>query len=290
VHETLQLPPGRSGHVWWHEPHGKLHHWHHHDEPELTLVCAGSARYLIKDTAYPLGPGDLLFLFPAQEHLLVDLSDDFACWIAVVHPGPLRRAAAGPTYAELRAADPAIDLVRRPDRDDAGLVDGLCREAAAAVEPAAATALTTALFLAAWQIFARSPASDATTMHPAVERAAGLLAQDPEGQLEDVARRAGLSQSRLSRLFHQQVGETLVVYRTRQRLERFARLRRSHPERTLLALALAAGFGSYAQFHRAVRRFTGVSPHEWDDRPFVPAAEPPAAVARRAVGTRATRR
>jgi AraC-like DNA-binding protein len=240
VREILEFGPGSTGRVWWHEPHGKLHRWHHHAEPEFSLVCTGSARYLIKDRAYPLAAGDLLFLFPAQEHLLVDLSDDFACWIGVSQTGPLYQAAAGAGYAELRADDPAIDLVRRAEHPDRILVDRLCREVVATSETRAANVLVTATFLTAWRAFVRAPASDATTMHPAVDRAATLLAQDPEDDLESVARRAGLSQSRLSRLFHLQVGETLVAYRTRQRLERFAQLRRAHPQHTLLALALDA--------------------------------------------------
>ena len=74
-----------------------------------------------------------------------------------------------------------------------------------------------------------------------------------------------MSASRLSRLFHQQVGTTLVAYRARRRVDRFLALRRRHPQRSLLALALAAGFGSYAQFHRAFRAATGVAPARWRD-------------------------
>jgi AraC-like DNA-binding protein len=52
----------------------------------------------------------------------------------------------------------------------------------------------------------------------------------------------------------------LVRYRQKLLLERFLTLQEAHPHLTLTALALRAGFGSYPQFHRVFRQFTGESP------------------------------
>ena len=53
--------------------------------------------------------------------------------------------------------------------------------------------------------------------------------------------------------FHRQLGQTLVAYRAHARVRRFLALHEKSPRTSLLALALKAGFGSYAQFHRTFR-------------------------------------
>ncbi|MEK7413557.1 MAG: AraC family transcriptional regulator [Planctomycetota bacterium] len=264
MHEKLTLPPKCHGRCWRHEPHGRLYHWHHHDEPEFNLVVRGTARYLLGDRRYDLGPGCLVWLFPRQEHVLTELSDDFVCWISVIRPTPLRRAARGPTYSSLRAADPPGHFCKRLVAADMTLLTALCRDVATQQDPQRFNLGNLHLFLAAWEAFTRAPdLPDPQRLHPAVERAVALISADPETELTAVARRAGLSASRLSRLFHRQVGQTLVAWRVRVRLERFLGLRRKHPQRTLLALALTAGFGSYAQFHRTFRTAMGVGPGQW---------------------------
>jgi AraC-like DNA-binding protein len=89
-----------------------------------------------------------------------------------------------------------------------------------------------------------------------------MLADDDAADLAVVADRSGLSESRLRHLFRDETGSSLTDYRNRQRLRRFME---SAPRsrRTLLDSALAAGFGSYAQFHRVFRRAVGVAPATW---------------------------
>ncbi len=250
------------GRVWIHEPRGSMHFWHHHDEPEFVVVMRGTARFLLDDRRYDLRVGSLAFLFPAQEHLLADLSPDFRCWIAVIRPRTLRRAASGAAFADLRAQNPSGRFVRTLARGDLAYLDGLCRELAHPVSAVTSNAALPYLFLAAWERYARAAEAAVVALSPPVERAATLLAQEPASDLAVIAARAGLSSSRLSRLFHAQVGQTLVAYRAGARIERFHALRRAHPQRSLLALALDAGFGSYAQFHRAFRRAVGISPRD----------------------------
>ena len=82
-------------------------------------------------------------------------------------------------------------------------------------------------------------------------------------ELAELARQAGLSPSRLSRLFRAQTGVSLVEYRNQQRLERFLRLYRQGRRWSMLAAALTAGFGSYPQFHRVFKRLMGSGPAEY---------------------------
>jgi AraC-like DNA-binding protein len=264
VREVLTIPPAAPGFVWQHIPHGRLHFWHHHDELEFNLVVRGTARYLLDDRRYDLGPGCLVWLFPAQEHLLVDLSDDFECWIAVIRPEVLRKVC-GEGYRELLVEDAAGHFCRRLCEEDRGFLVRLCRdlrEATGAQAPRLRAGLGY-LYLTAWSIFsATTDLVSGVHMHPGVERAAAALARG-DGDLAAIAVRAGLSASQLSRLFHRQVGQTLVAYRGRMRVQRFLELHKQKPDRSMLALALSAGFGSYAQFHRTFRSVLGVTPSAW---------------------------
>lgn len=86
-----------------------------------------------------------------------------------------------------------------------------------------------------------------------------LLAQDPSLGGKQLADSLNLSVSRLARVFKASMGVSLVEYRNRLRLERFDVLIRTGSD-NLLEAALAAGFGSYAQFHRVFSRERGTAP------------------------------
>lgn len=78
----------------------------------------------------------------------------------------------------------------------------------------------------------------------------------------DLAKRFGKSSTKLSQLFQEEMGVSIVEYRHRLRLERFFSL--VDPQGgNLLQAALDAGFGSYAQFHRVFRELLGTTPKEY---------------------------
>lgn len=79
--------------------------------------------------------------------------------------------------------------------------------------------------------------------------------------LEVLARHAGLSPSRLHRVFKATVGETPKEYVARLRLERGA-FRMLVQDSTLLDIALACGYRNPETFSRAFRRHFGRSPVE----------------------------
>ncbi|HJP76441.1 MAG TPA: AraC family transcriptional regulator [Pseudonocardiaceae bacterium] len=78
--------------------------------------------------------------------------------------------------------------------------------------------------------------------------------------LTHLARTVGLSPGHLSRLFKAQTGVSLSRYRNQQRLHRFQLAYGNGDNITALSAALAAGFGSYAQFYRVFRQETGRTP------------------------------
>lgn len=92
-------------------------------------------------------------------------------------------------------------------------------------------------------------------------RATQLLYADPNLDRHLLARRLGVSATKLGRAFKAALGESLRDYRNRLRLERYSSLVEPGGG-NLLQAALDAGFGSYAQFHRIFRRRFGCSPIE----------------------------
>jgi AraC-like DNA-binding protein len=94
---------------------------------------------------------------------------------------------------------------------------------------------------------------------PSVRR---MLAEDPALGGKEIAARLDISPSRLARVFKSEMGMSFVEYRNRLRLDRFFALLVPH-QANLLETALAAGFGSYAQFNRVFRAHRHLTPREY---------------------------
>lgn len=265
MREKLPVPPAHDGAVWPHAMPAPIHPRHRHAELELNLVLRGTGRYLVEDRSYELKPGALIWLFPGQQHILVDMSPDYRMWIVVFRPRLLKQLCGDATRRVLKSSAPAGDFCRqlsdsvrrKLDRQ----FDDLRTRQTDTVHLNAG--LATAL-LDSWAAFqnADQPVLRAD-LHPAVQKAARLLQDSPEiADLADLAKQAGLSRTRLSELFKRQTGVALVDFRNRARLEKFhALLATTTPaERKLLPLALEAGFGSYQQFYRVFKQRTGHAP------------------------------
>lgn len=88
------------------------------------------------------------------------------------------------------------------------------------------------------------------------------LHRDPSLTAGSLAKKFGQNPHRLTSLFKEQMGVTMVEYRHRLRIERFFTLV-SPGGGNLMQAALDAGFGSYAQFHRVFRELLGTTPKEY---------------------------
>jgi AraC-like DNA-binding protein len=262
--EDLRLPPGLDGLAMRHRAGHAGVRSHRHAEVEVTLVLRGSATYLLGSRCYQLTPGTLAWLFPAQEHLLVNESADHELWWAVFTPALVSRTARDPAARPLLEADPGGEFSRHLPALAASRLAALFAEVRAAETHhlALANAGLAYLLLRAWQAFRdEGTALDGTGVHPAVAAAARLISADPQaGSLTQLARAAGLSPGHLSRLFKAQTGIPLSRYRNQQRLHRFLLTYGTGQHPTALNAALAAGFGSYAQFYRVCRQETGRTP------------------------------
>jgi len=95
-----------------------------------------------------------------------------------------------------------------------------------------------------------------------VSAAIEMLDKDPTMGGKQIAAKLDISLSRLARVFKAQLGMSLVAYRNGLRMERFSMLV-DQGHTNLLGAALAAGFGSYAQFHRVFRALGRGTPREF---------------------------
>ena len=77
-----------------------------------------------------------------------------------------------------------------------------------------------------------------------------------------MAAEMGVSESFLSRAVHRDLGVTFVEQRARTRVAHFLALVQAKGNNFLEA-ALAAGFGSYSQFHRTFSRMSGSRPSHY---------------------------
>jgi AraC-like DNA-binding protein len=261
--------------VWFSTAASSRYPTHWHDELELNLVLWGHAQYEIEGRTIELGPDSLLLVAPGQQHTLLGVSPDLAMWVASFRDDAVHDAAqlSGVRFGDQRAWS-ARQLPSARVLELSGLHARLARcEDARQVRSRSRQLLARALH--AWheqgatgedgsfQGVGASELRSGRPLHGAVARARALLRQQ-EGapSLSVLSRRCGLDAGRLSRLFKQQMGLSIVQFRNHFRVQDFI-VHFGQGERvTMLDAALRSGFGSYAQFHRAFHQVTGYAPSE----------------------------
>jgi AraC-like DNA-binding protein len=262
--DDLGVRAGLDGRVVRHRVGDVRPRAHRHAELEVNLVVRGTASYLLGDRRCALTPGTLTWLFPGQDHVLVDESADHELWWAAFRPALVARLATTRHARPLLEDDPVGEFSRRLDSGRVRRLGALFHEVqdAQTTDDVLVNAGLAYLLTFAWRAFLDSDdVVEGVDLHPAVETVARMLQADPDaGDLATLARAAGLSSSHLSRIFKEQTGVSISRFRNQQRLQRFLRLYAAGRRTTALAAALEAGFGSYAQFHRVFREHTGRSP------------------------------
>ncbi len=260
---------------------------HHHVELEVNLVVRGSITYIVGGRRFTFPQRTVLWMFPAQEHQLIDRSKDAQYYVAVFKPALIKRSCHAEAYAGLKRKkiegdgvlhsqlDPAaFDLIRKTMdslMDDALDADTLNREAGFGVNPSfrfehgdpdALNAGLHHLLLLCWRSQRGRPTTDgAVALHPAVRKALDLLGEGQwEHSLARLAKHCGVSEAYLSRVFARQIGVPLNRYRNRMRLGRFLDLYHEPVQRTVTEAVYAAGFGSYAQFYKVFAQTYGCGP------------------------------
>lgn len=290
--ENLKLAPGYDGFIFLAESmrNPPVLRPHHHVELELNLVAAGSITYVVDGRRVTFGKRELLWIFPSQEHQLVDRSADAAYFVAVFKPDLIRRTCRSERYRDLKKQNPVSGEVLHTELSpqdfadlrremEAILADGmdpdiLNREAGFGLsadfsfqhhDPDWLNAGLRHLLLYGWRLQQGHRGTRAPViLHPAVCKALRRINSpaDAEEGSKSLARHCAVSEAYLSRVFHQQVGVTLTRYRNSVRLGRFWEAYRANGQSNLLEAVFAAGFGSYPQFYRVFAEAYGKGPRE----------------------------
>jgi AraC-like DNA-binding protein len=259
----FRLAPEREGRVRKVGDQGYIPAMHWHDELELDIAVRGRASFALPDRKFPMRVGTMLWLFPGQEHVILDQSPDFEMWVCLFGQGLVQRLCTTEPPHPLLARDANAEWSRRLDLAATDRMVQLMEEIRLARrDPPRLNAGLAYLLLTAWTVFKEAPsAAEAQEIHPAVAHAAKLIRTESDTpKLSVLAEQVGLSPSRLSSLFKGQMGVSLVSYRQQQHLQRFLRLYAADTRRTLLETVYEAGFGSYPQFHRVFKQSMGYGP------------------------------
>src|SRR5687767_13731192 len=249
--DDLGVRAGLDGRVVRHRVGDVRPRAHRHAELEVNLVVRGTASYLLGDRRYALTPGTLTWLFPGQDHLLVDESPDHELWWAVFQPALVARIATTRQARPLLLEDPAGQFSRRLDSGRVRRLGALFREVqdAETVDDVLVNTGLAYLLSFAWREFLDSDdVVEGVDLHPAVETVARILRDDPDaGDLATLARAAHLSSSHLSLIFQQQTVVSISLFRNQHRMQRCLRVYGRWRRTTVLVASHEAGFGTYAQ-------------------------------------------
>lgn len=276
--DDLLVAPDRDGWTRLHQASVTpvMRRDHRHDELEVNLVVRGWADYLIAGRRVRFPRHGLGWLLPSQVHRLIDQSADLQMWIGVFRPGLFTSDEHG-TGEETDDAGPTVSWQRQTadetpirvvDKAESSVLDRLFGQLADPEISARRHRIGLAWLLSeCWRSYLHADlTATGDDLHPAVESAAQWLfdhAGDFEANdLDRLAARCGVSRPWLSTLFQQQLGESITDFRNKQRLRRFRELIAPPHRASMTEASFAAGFGSYAQCYRTVRRYTGQSPRD----------------------------
>lgn len=229
---------------------------HQHPVWELNQLQSGTIEYDVGGVRGTLVAGERIFIPPHTPHVLTRASADAALWVLeLTRPLEAHRSAAR-ALGEGFVTRPPLEQVRALGRAARKLwlrpKGSLLAETIRDIEDLLAVPSTS------------TEPEEPPPVHEAVTRARNLCEQasdDQELAVDELARRAGISASRLAHLFQEQVGITPLQYRNYCKVQEFIR-RWDGTEGRLLQAALSAGFGSYAKFHRVFSQVCGAPPRE----------------------------
>lgn len=266
MQEELGIPEQFYGDLYYYTYLRQIRSEHKHRELEFNLVLQGTATYLVDGKRHDIRTGMIIWLFPGQEHVLVRESPDFVMWIGVYKPDFVSKFCVSSSSYALRQQKPDGDFCRCLRLDDARwLLSVLTQLSHARSDVSLFNAGLGYTLLLAWSAYCSADELGISSiLHPAVNRAVQLLVEKPETEsVEEIAREAGLSESRLRALFKAQTGVTLVDFRSYQRIWRFHKIYGNGQGMNITHTALEAGFGSYTQFHRVFKSIMGYGPAQF---------------------------
>ncbi|MFA5688719.1 MAG: helix-turn-helix transcriptional regulator [Kiritimatiellales bacterium] len=266
--ETLILhKDDKYGSITRHEAPETIAAPHHHEHLEINFVERGQAKYNVNDRIYNLEARGIVFLFPAQEHVLYDRSSDFQMWNITVRQSFLNTLCKSRYLMPLKARDPQEYFCRRFHLATARLYEKLLPDVAAQqkTHPVIYRLGLGYLVAGLWKDFHENATINIhQPVSPHIQKIIYLLSHSNDHKNLDVlAGEFNISPSQISRMFKKEMGISITEFRNRVKLDRFINLMFKHPKYDLLTLAMDSGFGSYTQFFRIFRQQMGMTPEEF---------------------------
>jgi len=262
VHQPFPTIGSARGQIWRHEPSTRRPR-HFHADPELNLITAGSASFGVGEQVLRVGANALLWWAPAQDHELLDASDDFELYVIGLSPAFSERVL-GPAVANIYRGPQVLRL----SAQQLATLSPYCQPHSFHQDTVVAEHRVGDF----WQRAHALRQSALSHSHPLTQRAIRYALRHADMNRRQVADAACSSSCEVSRHFRRDMGITLTTYRTRLRLLRFMRLVGSC-KLSLCAASREAGFGCYSQCHRAFRQTLGYSPRAYFDKPLRQAIE-----------------
>jgi len=244
---------------------------HFHGQVELLLIRRGAATIHLGARTQRLRAGQVCWILPCLPHVMSAFSADFDMWVVELEAsivGSCWRAVAGAADEGAGAFEGVAALGERlagrlvadlPEAQAAQMSDLACR-IWGAPSAAAVPRLLRALCELALRVTLADVGSGGTSS--LTELASCLLLASPLLDRRGLAADLGVSEGFLSRSFGRDLGVSFVQHRARARLAHFLALIQGG-NANLLEGALAAGFGSYSQFHRVFTRVSGMRPRDY---------------------------
>lgn len=265
---------------------------HRHKELELNIVIRGCAEYVLSDQKYLLTPGSLVWLFPGQEHMLSKTDANFEMYVIVFKEELFKnKDLPKDKYDILSQANPTGDFCRKISMSSIRRLKRVCESLCELNEqpeiiapayfysgqafgfeqnskymhadPVILNAGLSYLMTISWHLFITEGAEDKKeVLNPLVEKAIHMMKNYPEKDygLMSLSIECGISSSRLSRLFNEQIGLSIVDYKNRLKLEQLISYINQHPEYNISEACYTVGFGSYSQFYKTFKNSYGISP------------------------------
>lgn len=265
---------------------------HRHKELELNIVIRGCAEYVLEDQRYFISAGSIVWLFPGQEHMLSKTDENFEMYVIVFKEelfknkslpkdkynilsesnpeGTFCRKISMPSIRKLkRVCESLCELnsdqeVKSPAYFYAGQAFGFKKNSIYLHEdPVILNAGLSFLMTISWHLFITEGAEEKKeVLNSLVEKAIYLLKTFPQKDygLMELSFECGISSSRLSRLFNEQIGLSIVDYKNRLKLEQLISYINSNPEYSISEACYMVGFGSYSQFYKTFKQSYGISP------------------------------
>jgi AraC-like DNA-binding protein len=220
---------------------------HSHVGPELNLLMSGRLTYEIGGERREVRAGELLVIPQGITHQILEASPDAAFWVLELSPTDALPWLVSPStfFTEEGWVRAFVSVSRKLWLRPAPLVEN-------------------ELWQALLETLRGGPPEGSprlARLHPAVERARAICQSELASELcmTELGKRAGISPSRLSHLFQEQLGITPLQYRNFCRVQYFIQ-RHGESDASLMRAALRAGFGSYPQFHRSFQQVCGAPP------------------------------